>query len=539
MSKYKILIFVLVLLAGFFLRFYKLDNIPIGLYTDEAALGYDAYSLMLTGKDQYGKQFPIFLRSFGDFKSPLYAYLTIVPIYFFGLSAFSARLISSLSGTLLIIISFLLIPDVKKKNYLLALISSILIMLSPWGILFSRHALEANLALLLLASSILLFKLSLKSNNLFVLASIMLGTSTYAYHSERFFSYIFLICFIFMFKKKLSKKFLFSGTIIFFLLQIPQLILIQTPAFNVRIDQVNYWTNDFFIHNGGRLIGIPLGKELFIVREFLSQYLAYFSPKNLFFQPDSQSIRSMPDLSIFYSWMFIPFLFGLKELLLLRKDTDFKVIILTILVAPIPAALTKDPFYTIRALSLFWGFTFIIALGIINIVNLLPKLYKITIPAIFLIISLTSLYSSYFVLLKYERSNDYGYPFIELVKKTEELNSKEFLIDTGRVSNAYIYFAFYKKYNPLKFQKDNVEVLNNYYKNIQLEEIHKMDNVTIKHIVWNKDLDKKGILVGDTLAISEKQAKEHNLTPEFEIKDLYNNVFFKAYLTHPELNKRM
>ena len=111
----KIIILLLILFLGTFLRFYKLDSIPAGVYIDEASHGYNAYSLLLTGKDEWGKQFPIFLKEFGNYPSPLYTYISILPIKIFGLSVFSIRFISALSGVLLILFTFLVINFFGKK----------------------------------------------------------------------------------------------------------------------------------------------------------------------------------------------------------------------------------------------------------------------------------------------------------------------------------------------------------------------------------------------------------------------------------------
>src|SRR3989344_8264957 len=96
--KIKMMVIFLVLLLGIFLRFYKLDVIPNGIDSDEASQGYDAYSILKTGKDRYGESFPIFLRSFGNYQSPLYTYLTIIPISLFDLSVLATRLVSAISG---------------------------------------------------------------------------------------------------------------------------------------------------------------------------------------------------------------------------------------------------------------------------------------------------------------------------------------------------------------------------------------------------------------------------------------------------------
>jgi len=63
-----------IILLGIITRFYKLGEAPAGLYLDEAGQGYSAYSILKTGKDEFGKPFPIVFRSFVDFKTPVYIY---------------------------------------------------------------------------------------------------------------------------------------------------------------------------------------------------------------------------------------------------------------------------------------------------------------------------------------------------------------------------------------------------------------------------------------------------------------------------------
>ena len=87
-------IFPIILLAAV-LRLTAFGHNPPGVYLDEAAQGYNAYSLLRTGKDEYGKSWPVFLRSFGDYKMPLYAYLTVPSVKIFGLDSFSTRFVSA------------------------------------------------------------------------------------------------------------------------------------------------------------------------------------------------------------------------------------------------------------------------------------------------------------------------------------------------------------------------------------------------------------------------------------------------------------
>src|SRR3989344_4193346 len=105
----KKVILILILLLAASLRFLHLADYPAGLNADEAALGYNAYSLLLTGKDEHGHPWPVNLESFGDFKPAGYAYFLIPFIKVFGLTEFAVRLTSALFGVLAVLFTYLLI----------------------------------------------------------------------------------------------------------------------------------------------------------------------------------------------------------------------------------------------------------------------------------------------------------------------------------------------------------------------------------------------------------------------------------------------
>src|SRR3989339_2190313 len=99
----------LILALSFLLRVVALDKYPVGFTPDEASFGYDAYSILKTGKDQWGNAFPLVLKSFGDYKAPIYAYLTIPSVSIFGLTKFAVRLPNALLGSLAVYVVYLLI----------------------------------------------------------------------------------------------------------------------------------------------------------------------------------------------------------------------------------------------------------------------------------------------------------------------------------------------------------------------------------------------------------------------------------------------
>src|SRR3989344_8709077 len=143
-KKYSLLLIVLILASV--LRFYDLANNPPGLTWDEASLGYNAYSLLQSGKDEYGSLLPLNLRSFGDWKPSLYAYLDIPFVAIFGLNEIAVRLPSGVFGVLGVYGTYLLVYQLFKRREV-ALFSAFFLAISPWHIQFSRPAFEANVAL--------------------------------------------------------------------------------------------------------------------------------------------------------------------------------------------------------------------------------------------------------------------------------------------------------------------------------------------------------------------------------------------------------
>src|SRR3989338_489602 len=127
MKQYLPLLLILVLAA--WLRFYRLTDFPPGLYSDEASYGYNAYSILTTGRDEWGKFLPLTIQSFGDYKPPMTAYLTIPSIAIFGLNEFAVRFPSAVFGTLTVLLIYLLAQEIHRDA---ALLAALLLAISPW-----------------------------------------------------------------------------------------------------------------------------------------------------------------------------------------------------------------------------------------------------------------------------------------------------------------------------------------------------------------------------------------------------------------------
>ncbi len=143
-------------LLALFARTWQLDTIPNGLNRDEAALGYNAYLLGQTGKDEWGASWPISLRSFGDYKLAGSVWTMIPFVQLFGFSNWAVRLPIALAGTALVPLVYLLSRRLGLDT-VSSLAPTALTAFSPVFIFFSRFGFEAILALAILIGSLVLF----------------------------------------------------------------------------------------------------------------------------------------------------------------------------------------------------------------------------------------------------------------------------------------------------------------------------------------------------------------------------------------------
>lgn len=221
---FTLILLVTIFITGAILRFYKLSVIPPGLYPDETAIGYNAYSILETGKDEFGKEHPLYFRSFDDYKMPVYIYITAATIKFLGANAFAVRLPSAFMGVIAVLALYFLVYELSKKRSI-ALLSSFFLALNPWHIFFSRVGYEVNVATTLLVVGTLFFIMATKRKNnlpLFVLAILAFTISIYTYNVTRLIApLLFLSLSFFHFRKAENRKNLYIILALFFIGMLP------------------------------------------------------------------------------------------------------------------------------------------------------------------------------------------------------------------------------------------------------------------------------------------------------------------------------
>ena len=59
---------IVIIFLAIILRVVLLNEVPNGFYSDEASIGYNAYSILKTGKDEHGMLLPLYFKAFGEYK---------------------------------------------------------------------------------------------------------------------------------------------------------------------------------------------------------------------------------------------------------------------------------------------------------------------------------------------------------------------------------------------------------------------------------------------------------------------------------------
>ncbi|NCN83232.1 MAG: phospholipid carrier-dependent glycosyltransferase [Candidatus Pacebacteria bacterium] len=140
----KLLVFITI--VGFILRFAGQPNVPAGFHRDEAGIAYSAYSILQTGRDDWGKLLPLHTKALGDYPPAFYNYLVAATIPFFGLTELAERFPAILFGTILIPLSFFWVRKLFQNEWL-ALTVAAIVTISPWDIVQSRSGGEPIVAL--------------------------------------------------------------------------------------------------------------------------------------------------------------------------------------------------------------------------------------------------------------------------------------------------------------------------------------------------------------------------------------------------------
>lgn len=530
----KFWILILILLLAAVLRFWNLPNNPPGLTWDEAALGYNAYSIFQTGKDEYGNLLPLTLKSFGDFKPAFYAYLDIPFVATLGLNELAVRLPSAIFGVLGILGIFLLTQKLFK-NIVIALLAAFFLSISPWHIQFSRPAFEASIALTFNIFGAYFFLKGLERKKFFIWSALIFGLSLLTYQASKLFVPLLILSLLLIFKKeyKLTDlKIPLTVSVLFIILmgwiflsgQTGRLSTQNFFAYQRSQDEINLISKEDNLNDNSLPFQILHGEWWAYTKGLFERYFTYFSPKMLFIDGDYSERHRVPDLGALYFFSMIIIPIGLINLVN-SGGKNSALILWWMAISPLPAVFSRDLISILRALNLGFPITILEGVGAWIFFGRLMKFGKLGILGIFIlsivIVFNFSIYlDRYFIHAPkgYSKYWLYGQKQIYDFVKNENMDFGKYskVVITDTFGQPYIYYLFYTKYSPEKFQEQ--AILDQLTSDVGT--IRKIDNIEFRHIFWPKDRgEKNALFIGSLEELPDKDTlpfKEFMVIRDFD-----------------------
>lgn len=498
-----ILLLSLVILAVCLGFFYLAQN-PPALDWDEAALGYNAYSLIMTGKDEYSVSLPLAFQSFGDYKPPLYIYLSIVPVWLFGLNEFSVRFPSALVGTLSVLGVFYLTKYIfsqtfeEQSNNRLALLAGFFFAISPWHLQFSRAAFEANAALFFVIFGITFLLKAFRNAKWTILACIFLVASMYTYHSTRLVVPALVVGIGWYFRRQIltSQRWLAVSLVASIFLLLPLIVsFVRGTEIGARLSAVSGLTRSEQLEEArefresdlgnGRILEMTFhDRRVLSLVNFLSAYLDHFNPNFLFLTGDVYFRHNASRMGLLYYFEIL--LVPIGFILLFRsKNRPARFMVLWwFAVAPIAAALTKGTPHAIRSLLYLPTFQILSAIGLLWLwkikVNLMSSVWRVGLLFI-IVLNIFYYLDVYYIHTPYEVSQSWQYGYKDVVRfLAQRENQVSHIIVTNKYDQPYIYFLFYRMVNPSDYQQETLGQEPS-------QTLRKFGKYEFRKINWDKD----------------------------------------------------
>lgn len=400
------------ILLTVFITFYKLGDIPSAFYWDEAALGYDAHSLIKTGTDEYGARWPMYFKSAGDYKYPAYSYLSMIPVAIIGLSTFSARFISALSGVVTILIILKIAVEQSwfdKKNKLWLVLGVLLAVCSPWYLLFARTAREATLGMALSTTgfwALTKYWSDVKKNYKWLMLMIgCFGVAAVTYSAFRMFLVLLMVglTVIWIIRNKWNSK-LIKVSGIFAVIALTMVGLTLDPGSRLRAEntlnlmsldtilETNQEVGEVGLATGGDTTLITVGRvfnnKFFVKgREWVMTYLGHFDMTYLFADANPElPWYHVPNSGLLLLIAAPLFFIGLFEVG--RKWGEswiYPALIWWLLIAEVASALTIESPNPIRQIAAYPVFVLIILLGLSKAISWGGKWWKLMLVVVILV----------------------------------------------------------------------------------------------------------------------------------------------------------
>lgn len=458
---------IFIILISFILRFYQLTSLPPSLDWDEVSNAYNGYSILKTGKDEFGQGFPILFRAYDGYVPPVLIYLNSISAFLFGLNEFSARIPNALLGTLAVLGIYLLAKKLFKKDT--ALLAALFLAISPWHILYSRINTFPQTPLFFIVFGTYFFLIGLAKSRFLILSVLNFILAIFSYFSAYVFVPIFAAALAVLYRKQLGalKICLLIAPIILSSF----LILFIIPGGQNRLQGVSVFADQDLIKEeitkatGEGFVDKTLHNRRFVyAQKFLEGYFVNFRFDFLFGKADAveRMIIPGPAFGLLYLWD-LPFLLVGIFSLITKKPDGWKIFLTWLLLSPLAASSSLPQPTSTRTTLMIPALVIISAYGFWSYTKSKPQI--ITKLLILLLAFNFLLFAhQFFGHFKKSKSSDWFFGYKELfvfLNNEKNISKKLYFVfkQHDSLDQIHMFTLFYNRIDPQKYQAAGGTVL--------------------------------------------------------------------------------
>ena len=447
----KIILFFLILL-GIIVRLWQFSSLPNSLYWDEVAIGLDARSIAQTGLDINGKsRLQTMFYSYGDYKAPVYIWLTTALAKFFPVNQTLVRLPSLLAGLLTGWLLYKLTQLLIPKKSLLPLLILVAYSIMPWSVHFSRIGMESHLSLFFLTLSVYLTILAKHKKKpwLLLLSSFAISVGIYTYISLRVIGPLLFFASFILFNQKTKKSFGLFGIGVLVVL-FSSLVLVRSPQYQAsqayRLSNNNLVTSTTHIDKSlaakGETNSLPARlfhhRYLYKAGEYIDNYLTHFSAQFLIFSGDKNLRHHTGYNGQLLIVQGIILIIGIYYLITLTKKPVKWLILTWLLVSPTVSSLVNEVPHASRSIYMIIPLAIIIGIGLNK---LKPKLLLIAL--IIILVNFCLYLHDYFIHYPSRSNLSWINPYKQAALYIKNNPTEKDIYVTNQFYQPGLYFQFY------------------------------------------------------------------------------------------------
>jgi hypothetical protein len=317
---------------------------PPGFIRDEASISYNAYSLSQNLRDQDGGLLPLYVVSFSDYKSPLFVYLLAGVFRVTGPDPQVARGLAS-ACVLGAVLLLGLLAWRRTRSGVAAVATVVLAGLTPWLFELGRVALETTLEPLVITVLLLIVDWAYRSERRTVERAVpvglALGALTYVYAAGRLLAPLFALALL-AFAGRGRWRWLVATWAAFAATFLPLAVYaVRHPGALTARYRATTFVED----------GMSVAE---IIRRAASNYVHDVNLWHWITEGDPKPyIHTWGGTGQLLAAVVALAIAGIV-LVLLRERSDpwWRYVLVLLVLAPIPAALTEDRFYSLRLLPI-------------------------------------------------------------------------------------------------------------------------------------------------------------------------------------------